>query len=39
MEMRWAKIVCAYSSTVDKGSVSEVKANSRIELLAGLTLR
>ena len=39
IEMRWAKIVWANSSTVDNGSVGEVNAKRRMELFAGLTFR
>src|SRR5581483_8591996 len=39
IEMRCARMVWANSSTVESGSVSEVNASSKIELLAGLTLR
>src|SRR3990172_3892012 len=37
--MRWARIFSAYSSTVERGSVGEFKANKRIALSAGLTFR
>ena len=39
IEIRCAKIVWANSSMVDRGSVGEVNANSRMELFAGLTFR
>src|SRR3989338_9276883 len=37
--MRWARTLWAYSSTVERGSVGELRANRRMELSAGLTLR
>ena len=39
VEMRCARKVSAYSSTVDSGSVSEVRARKKIGKSAGLTLR
>src|SRR3989338_10510414 len=39
IEMRWARTLWAYSSTVERGSVGELRANRRMELSAGLTLR
>src|SRR5687768_14796298 len=39
MEMRWAMVVSAYSSTEDNGRVGETRQRKRMGESAGLTLR
>ena len=39
IEIRWASWVSAYSATVERGRVGELRARKRIGWSAGLTLR